>query len=389
MTEQELARIRLRHGRAFSKRQHALLRRCADGGDLSSWNEWRTHHLRMPVLLDRADLSGANLRGAYLFDAHLEGARLGNAKLDGAYLLDAHLQNADLYAARLDKAVLENARLTGAHLKDTRLRGANLVNAHLEGACFQGARLEGARFDRAVVDGHTQFSDCAVDTDTSFVGVGLRSARVDPGLAQTLESNIRRIEWRGWYKKHPALKWPVRLFFGLSDYGDSATRILIVFFVCSFLFAAAYYLAGVIHPPGLVHDLFVHDGIAVPAHVAPARAVYFSIVVMTTLGFGDIHADPTSLAGHLVLSAEVLLGYVLLGALVTRFAVLFTGLGPSADVKPRRRRSASARAVSPPTASAGGRQGPPTPTPTPQHRTPPDRTPAAPPTPGSGPSVGP
>jgi hypothetical protein len=317
----------------------------------------------MPVLLDRADFSGANLRGAYLFDAHLEGARLGNARLDGAYLLDAHLTNADLYATRLDGAVLENACLTGAHLKDTRLRAANLVNTHLEGARFQGARIESARFDRAVVDGHTQFSDCAIDADTRFVGVGLRSARVDPGLVQALESNIRRIEWRAWYRKHPAQKWPVRLFFGLSDYGDSTTRILAIFFLCSFLFAATYYLAGVLRPPGLVHDLFAHDGIAVPAHVAPVRAVYFSIVVMTTLGFGDIHADPTSLMGHIVLCVEVLLGYVLLGALVTRFAVLFTGLGPPAHAKPRQRRSAPPRAASPPT--------------------------APPPTPGTGPTVGP
>jgi hypothetical protein len=36
MTEQELARIRLRHGRAFSQRQFALLRRCAEKGDLSA-----------------------------------------------------------------------------------------------------------------------------------------------------------------------------------------------------------------------------------------------------------------------------------------------------------------------------------------------------------------
>jgi hypothetical protein len=60
-------------------------------------------------------------------------------------------------------------------------------------------------------------------------------------------------------------------------------------------------------------------------------ALYFSIVTMTTLGFGDVYAAPDSGLGQFLLSFQVVLGYVLLGALVTRFAVLFTGGGPSAS----------------------------------------------------------
>ena len=50
---------------------------------------------------------------------------------------------------------------------------------------------------------------------------------------------------------------------------------------------------------------------------------------MTTLGFGDMYANPTSWVGHILLMVQVILGYVLLGALVTRFAVLFTAGGPA------------------------------------------------------------
>ena len=59
------------------------------------------------------------------------------------------------------------------------------------------------------------------------------------------------------------------------------------------------------------------------------HALYFSIVTMTTLGFGDIHAAPDSPLGQVLLSVQVLLGYVMLGALVTRFAVLFQAGGPA------------------------------------------------------------
>jgi hypothetical protein len=50
---------------------------------------------------------------------------------------------------------------------------------------------------------------------------------------------------------------------------------------------------------------------------------------MTTLGFGDMYANKGSIAGHVLLILQVILGYVLLGALVTRFAVLFTAGGPA------------------------------------------------------------
>jgi len=49
---------------------------------------------------------------------------------------------------------------------------------------------------------------------------------------------------------------------------------------------------------------------------------------MTTLGFGDMHANCQSFLGHLLLTIQVILGYVLLGAMVTRLAVLFTADGP-------------------------------------------------------------
>ena len=72
----------------------------------------------------------------------------------------------------------------------------------------------------------------------------------------------------------------------------------------------------------------------------PFRALYFSIVTMTTLGFGDMYANVATefdyryanircVCGHLLLVIQVTLGYVLLGALVTRFAVLFTAGGPA------------------------------------------------------------
>ncbi|EAO9733343.1 pentapeptide repeat-containing protein [Salmonella enterica] len=102
----------------------------------------------------RANLCGANLRGAELFDANLCGANLRGANLcdanlcganlRGANLCDANLCGADLRGADLRGANLYGADLCGANLRGANLRGANLCGADLCGANLRGANLCGA-----------------------------------------------------------------------------------------------------------------------------------------------------------------------------------------------------------------------------------------------------
>ncbi|MFZ2147946.1 MAG: ion channel [Sedimentisphaerales bacterium] len=122
----------------------------------------------------------------------------------------------------------------------------------------------------------------------------------------------------------------MQLFWWISDYGLSTCRIIFTFFGLAIIFANIYYHWGRIAPPGIVENLFVdRNGIEVQWWLVPLRTLYFSIVTMTTLGFGDMYANARSILGHMLLMLQVILGYVLLGALVTRFAVLFTAGGPA------------------------------------------------------------
>ena len=52
---------------------------------------------------------------------------------------------------------------------------------------------------------------------------------------------------------------------------------------------------------------------------------YFSIVTFTTLGFGDV--IPLNLAGEVWLAIEVVLGYVMLGGLISIFANKLAKIG--------------------------------------------------------------
>ena len=337
-----------KEGRRFSQGQYKMLKRCSEKKDMTEWNEWREEQRDEDICLEGANLSGAYLKGAYLQEAHLR-----NAELLLAHMENVHFMGADLEGAKLRRAHLESARLWWANLKD-----ADLCWAHLEGADLSGANLKGANCSMTIIDGSTLLWLCSVDRRTDFDRVGLTSARIDAGLKQLLEYNIRRRNWEKWYKGKSQKKWvqvihklvtfPVRLFWLMSDYGLSTSRVVATFFSLAIIFATVYfvwgaldyYYLGIKDQPGIVEKLFVpvaaEDAVSDVTYLAMVyfRSIYFSIVTMTTLGFGDMYANATRCEwrwwfGHLLLMVQVILGYVLLAALVTRFAVLFTAGGPA------------------------------------------------------------
>jgi hypothetical protein len=273
--------------RRFSQQQYDMLKRCSDKKDMTEWNNWRKEHPHKEICLQ-----GAHLENAYLREANLE----------------------------------------NASLRYTRLENAKLMEANLRGAYFKYTTLQDADFSRAIVDGETLFSeDCKADRDTKFEAVALGNLRIYPNIKQLLEYNIRRKNWEVWYKgksknkwiikMHQLLTFPVRLFWWISHYGLSTWRIIFTFFALAFVFAVAYW-----QWPNFVA---FNSKSAMENFQGLWHAFYFSVVTMTTLGFGDIAANPGSWKGQGLLMVQVMLGYVLLGALVTRFAVLFTAGGPA------------------------------------------------------------
>lgn len=313
----------------FSQEQYDMLMRCSKRGDITEWNEWRKDNPNVEIHLQGAGLVGATLQGANLVGATLQGAKLERAKLQGAKLWRANLQRAKLEGAKLQGARLWGANMQSANLRWSNLQGTNLfganvkeamgVEGNLQGADLREADLRSATFRMAAVDGETVISGNTVDKKTDFTGVGLDAARVDPGIKQLLKYNIRRLRWEEWYEDHSLLRWPVQMFWEMSDYGASTLRIIRLFFEFAALFALIY-----LRWP---HFLMVNGDIG--AIRGFWHALYFSVVTMTTLGFGDIHANPDNWVGQGLLMLQVLLGYILLAALVTRFAVLFQAGGPA------------------------------------------------------------
>ena len=312
--------------------------------------------------LKEAKLMFVNLEGAMLWTANLEGADLWTANLQGAHLDKADLKGADLRGADLERADLRGADLERAKLMEANLKGAHLWTANLEGADLDKANLEGTIFHSAIVNSKTYIWKVYFDKDTDFTGVGLDNSRIDPRLKASLKTIIRTKQWEEWYTKNPWYKrTPVCLFWKMSDYGSSTGRIIYWFFGLAYLFGLLYFYLEWSTDFHLFNELkvtevltytnitdtnspviksvmnfdenleIIKEPILFDKHwlYTFTRSMYFSVVTMTTLGFGDMHAKADSIAGHIILSIHVITGYVLLGALITRLGILFTQEGPA------------------------------------------------------------
>lgn len=307
------------YSRNFEQAHWRLLQQAGDRGSGVAWEDWRAKHVDEPLRLEAADLAGARL--------------------------PASLMRSDLRGADLEGADLGFADLTGSLLWQAKLRGANLRGANLDAVDLSGADIRAVTASRALVSGATTLEGCVCDRHTDFSNVALGAARVEPGLRGVLERNVRQKAWEVWYRRdwlrYLTISLPVRVFWWISDYGHSTRRILLVFTFLSVLFAGVYYWSDLQSPGTLVRNLSRPDshstdamavsveahtrGASLPAMVVFWRALYFSTVTMTTLGFGDLSAAPYSGLGHVLLMLQVLSGYVLLGAFITRLAIMFQG----------------------------------------------------------------
>jgi len=160
----------------------------------------RTRHALEKATAARADLrdanlSGADLSGAYLRDADLSGADLSGAYLRDAYLRDAnlsgaYLRDADLSGAYLRDANLSGADLSGADLRDANLSGANLSGANLSGAYLSGAYLRDANLSGAYLSG-AKVKNLALVGERPFMSIGPIGSCMRTVFAWLTEDGLR------------------------------------------------------------------------------------------------------------------------------------------------------------------------------------------------------
>ncbi len=254
--------------------------------------------------LEKAELAGADLRGASLEKANARAAGFGAADLRGARLFDADLDEASFTRADLRGADLSGSRLRGARLVAARLEDATLLEADLARADLSDASVAGARFDRsnladarlARLRGFERASFLGIDTrPIDFTGAYLLRREI-------LDQNYLH-EFRSGGRGRAFVWW---VWWLTSDCGRSATRWLLFVTLVWAAFGLAYEEVGLDLGP----------------HPTPLSPFYFSLVTLTTLGFGDVL--PKSVAAQTLVMIEVALGYVGLGGLLAILSAKMT-----------------------------------------------------------------
>ena len=200
---------------------------------------------------------------------------------------------------------------------EAHLNGVNFLCAHLEGANFLWADLKGATLKYAIVNGETLFNKNIIDDKTDFTGTSLSSARIDPELRTRLERNIRQIRWEEWYNDNKMLEIPAKVFWKISDYGSSTLSILFTFLFSNVIFTM-FYLA--LRDADLLHGTILSSG----------NDLLLAYMQTTLVPFGILGIDLTTLSLFpvFIIFVQVIFGYTILAALVTRMAIMFQNLSP-------------------------------------------------------------
>ncbi len=200
----------------------------------------------------------------------MRGTDLRTARFPGARFVDADLADADL--SRCD---LTRADLTNAVMSHTSLHDADLHEAVLRGIKgWDDADWVGADFSTA-----------------DFTGAYL-------ARREAIDQNYLH-EFRNQSRKHELL---YRLWWVTSDCGRSFLRWGLWTVAFAVLFSVLY---------GFVDIDYGDDE-------TPISPIYFSVVTLTTLGYGDVL--PASQGAQMVVIIQVIFGYVMLGGLLSIFA---------------------------------------------------------------------
>ena len=278
----------------------------------------------------------AEMRGSCVF----AGTKMRNTTLRHALCGRVSFRGADLKNATLQGTDLSGADLRDAEFRDTDLRNVTLVEEPWYGHLLYRPLLVLIALVLSAILLMSSSLTCFISLIiplyvlircrewwTRFGGELQSTGDItpDPGIW------IRRFVSNGNHRRSTQQEHPIfgTLSYILSDCGLSSGRVLFWIFVvwCSFAVVyAAYplpsYLEGTFIEP-MLHTLaptidWAADEDKVEDKRDPSwfEPYYFSVVTMTTLGYGDIGPAPKDTQAQIYICLEAAAGYLLLAALV-------------------------------------------------------------------------
>ncbi|NTV98288.1 MAG: hypothetical protein HGA70_03895 [Chlorobiaceae bacterium] len=309
----------------------------------AAWNSWREEFPQEEIdfsgvdfntIVPKINLDGVNfshvcLRKTDFSLLSLKKANFAFANLEGAHFLFSNLESADFRGTNLKKATFEDAYLknilfTHADFHDTSLSNAFCTGADFSYSTFRSTDFSGANLDQAKVfsvnyEQQVFFSllrengfrplelwkkrlDFYLDTRIRCRGVHATSAYGNPRFIQFL----RDVDYLEELYHSRSGSSVIFIWWLFADCGRSLKRWAFWTFAFVLLFALVYTLLG--------EENFKCQYLS----FGLPSMMYFSIISFTSYGSGDI--IPITQLSAILVSIEVIVGYMMLGGLISIFS---------------------------------------------------------------------
>lgn len=256
--------------------------------------------------LRKANLGGANLQKAKLDDANLQKVNLSLAKLQKANLLRANLQRAILVGTNFQKAILVWAKLQKANLLKSNLQKANFANANLQEANLSEVDLRFANMRNA------NFRESQV-SEVKYKRARGKYRGIRVATCYGSERFKRLAQDQAYIDELAEGKWWEKCFYYIWLIFADCGRTPWYWMAWSAAFAIGFGL--------IFHSLGA--GAFDVKHIFDPKwlvMIYYSVVTFTTLGFGDV--VPKTATAAIWVMAEVIIGYLMLGGLISILATI-------------------------------------------------------------------
>jgi len=271
--------------------------------------------------IEKLHNDGVSLSGVCLKYAQMKNAKLVNVDMPSADLTRSNFSGASMYGANLEGANLFKANFEGANLKS-----ANLCNCDLLGVDFSNTQLNNVDWGKDYKVINEQLAEVALAEGDTEKARGKYKEAEDIYRAlkislknQTLGDDVGKFFEREMIsrRKQMPLFTPRRILYKLAHlttgYGEKVGNIfytaLCVIIACAFL----YGIEGVLYKGyilGFLGDVEQFGGI----FNVIGNLFYFSVVVFSTVGFGDI--VPIGPLGKCIMIFEGIIGGLIIAVLI-------------------------------------------------------------------------
>ena len=263
------------------------------------------------ISLSNVHLKYANMQNATLLNVNLSNSDLTRSDFSGASMYGANLEGANLF-----KTNFEGANLKSANLKNTNLLGADFTNAKLNNINWgkDNKVLNEFEAEEHLLNGNIEkskekYKEAEDIYRTLKISLKAQTLGDDVGKVFIREMIVKRKQMA----KFSPLRIASKLAHITTGYGEKVGNIFYTAFgiiiFCAFLFG----IAGVSYENsilGFFGDIASFGGII----NIIGNLLYFSVVVFSTVGFGDI--IPINALGKSIVIFEGLFGTLILSILI-------------------------------------------------------------------------